>query len=164
MVKPGLAGFPGRDHPQTRPNVPDTCGGSAGHGLSDIDKLSGMAQPQRITQPFLDVLDVLLQAVDDHDLQLHGYAIMRLTKRSGPTVYGVLDRLEDMNWVTGRWEEQAAESSKPRRRLYQLTPTGVARAREVLAERRSLARARGLGKVLRPGVIVQFRRLTGSVA
>jgi PadR family transcriptional regulator, regulatory protein PadR len=137
---------------------------AAGHGLFDIGKLSRMAQPQRITQPFLDVLDVLLQAVDDHNVQLHGYAVMRLTKRSGPTVYGVLDRLEDINWVTGRWEEQAADSSKPRRRLYQLTPTGIARARELLAERRSSARSRGLGKVLRPGVIVQFRRLTGSIA
>ena len=130
---------------------------AAGRGLSDIGKLSVVAQPQRITQPFLDVLEILLQAVDDHDLQLHGYAIMRLTHRSGPTVYGVLDRLEDMNWVTGRWEDQAADSSKPRRRLYQLTPTGIARAGELLAERRPSARSRGSGKVLRPGVIVQLR-------
>src|SRR5690349_25158716 len=63
-------------------------------GLLDICKLRSVRQPQRITQPLFDVLDVLLRAVDDDDLQLHGYAIMRLTKRSGPTVYGVLDRLE----------------------------------------------------------------------
>jgi PadR family transcriptional regulator PadR len=123
-----------------------------------------MGEPQRITQPLLDVLDVLLRAVDDDDLQLHGYAIMRLTKRSGPTVYGVLDRLEDAEWVTGYWEESAAESSKPRRRLYRLTPTGIVRARELLAERRPAARYRGVPLARRPGIIAQLRFLIGGVA
>jgi DNA-binding PadR family transcriptional regulator len=132
--------------------------------LFDIGKIRVMSQPQRITQPLLDVLDVLLRAVDDDDIQLHGYAIMRLTRRSGPTVYGVLDRLEDISWVSGWWEEQAAESNKPRRRLYRLTPTGIVKARELLAERRPLARSRGVGIALRPGIIAQLRCLMGGVA
>lgn len=121
-----------------------------------------MAQPQRVTRAFLDVLDVLLRAVDDDDVQLHGYAIMRLTHRSGPTVYGVLDRLEDAHLVTGRWEEQGAESSKPRRRLYRLTPTGIAEARELLAERRPSARSPRLTNIPRPGIAVQLQRPAGS--
>jgi DNA-binding PadR family transcriptional regulator len=80
-------------------------------------------------------VEVFLQAFDD-DTELHGWAIMKAVKRSGPTVYGVLDRLEDAGWIAGRWEEQHPESNKPRRRFYRLTPTGVAAVRALLAERR----------------------------
>jgi len=86
----------------------------------------------------LDVVGVFLQAFRD-DAQLHGWAIAKATKRSGPTVYGVLDRLEDAGWIAGRWEDQHPESNKPRRRLYQLTPTGVTAARNLLATRRPQA-------------------------
>lgn len=64
---------------------------------------------------------------------------MKATKRSGPTVYGVLDRLEDIGWISGRWEDENPEPGKPRRRLYSITPTGVTGAREILRERRPQA-------------------------
>ena len=106
-----------------------------------------MAAPTRVTNPLLDVLEVFFQALDEHD-DLHGWAIMKATKRSGPTVYGVLDRLEDAGWISGRWEDENPEPGKPRRRFYSLTPTGVSGAREILRERRPQAlhcrhRARG---------------------
>jgi hypothetical protein len=44
---------------------------------------------------------------------------------SEPTVYGVLDRLEETEWITGRWEEHHPQLSTPRRRFYHLTPTGA---------------------------------------
>jgi len=94
-----------------------------------------MSEPNRVTGPLLDVLEVFLRAFEDK-VELHGWAIMKMTKRSGPTVYGVLDRLEDAGWITGRWEEQHPESNKPRRRFYELTPTGVAAAQALLAARR----------------------------
>ncbi len=94
-----------------------------------------MAGPIRVTTPLLDVLEVLLQAFDNHD-DMHGWAIMKATKRSGPTVYGVLDRLEDAGWISGRWEDENPEPGKPRRRFYSITPTGVIGAREILGERR----------------------------
>jgi PadR family transcriptional regulator PadR len=94
-----------------------------------------MSGPIRVTGPLLDVVEVFLQAFDDN-AELHGWAIMKATKRSGPTVYGVVDRLEDVGWITGRWEEQNPEPNKPRRRLYRLTPTGAAAARDLLAKRR----------------------------
>jgi PadR family transcriptional regulator, regulatory protein PadR len=97
-----------------------------------------MAGPIRVTNPLLDVLEVLLQAFDNRD-DLHGWAIMKATKRSGPTVYGVLDRLEDAGWISGRWEDENPEPGKPRRRFYSITPTGVIGAREILRERRPLA-------------------------
>jgi len=59
----------------------------------------------RVTGPLLDLLEVFLQAFSE-DAELHGWAITKATKRSGPTVYGVLDRLEDTGWITGHWEDQ----------------------------------------------------------
>ena len=87
----------------------------------------------RVTNPLLDVLEVLLQAFDSRADDLHGWAIMKATKRSGPTVYGVMDRLEDMGWISGRWED-SPEPGKPRRRVYSITPTGVIGARKLLRE------------------------------
>jgi len=89
----------------------------------------------RVTGPLLDVVEAFLEAFDDN-AELHGWAIMKSTRRSGPTVYGILDRLEDAGWITGHWEDQHPEPNKPRRRHYRLTPTGVVSARNLLAERR----------------------------
>ena len=97
-----------------------------------------MTVPIRVTGPLLDVLEVFLQAFNE-DAPVHGWAITKATKRSGPTVYGVLDRLENAALITGQWEEQHPESNKPRRRLYRLTPTGVTAARDLLAARRPQA-------------------------
>jgi DNA-binding PadR family transcriptional regulator len=100
-----------------------------------------MQGPVRITPPLLDVLEVLLAALED-DRELHGWAIMKAVARSGPTVYGVLDRLEDAGWLGGRWENENPEPSRPRRRLYRLTPQGVTSARELLLIRRGSQRIR----------------------
>jgi hypothetical protein len=50
-----------------------------------------MGEPVRVTQPLLDVFQAFLQALDA-GAELHGWAIMKATARSGPTVYGILDR------------------------------------------------------------------------
>ncbi|MGW3650013.1 PadR family transcriptional regulator [Streptomyces sp. NPDC000878] len=97
-----------------------------------------MSGISRVTDPLLDVLEVFLGALRDGPRDLHGWAIMKETKRSGPTVYGVLDRLEEAGWVTSRWEEQPAEN-KPRRRFYTITPNGRVAAASLLAERRPSA-------------------------
>lgn len=107
-----------------------------------------MGGPIRVTGPLLDILELLVKAWQD-DQDLHGWAIMKATKRSGPTAYGVLDRLEDAGWVAGSWEHQHPEPGRPRRRFYRLTPTGAAAARDLLAERRPL-RETGLRRQ-RPG-------------
>ncbi|GAA3832627.1 hypothetical protein GCM10022226_62380 [Sphaerisporangium flaviroseum] len=93
-----------------------------------------MAVPERVTGPLLDVLELLLQAFNDQT-ELHGWIIAKTTKRSGPTIYGVIDRIEDAGWVSGRWEDNP-QPNKPRRKLYTLTPTGVVEARALLAQRR----------------------------
>ncbi|MCY1141365.1 helix-turn-helix transcriptional regulator [Actinoplanes sp. Pm04-4] len=90
-------------------------------------------KPERITAPFLDVLEVFLAAIGD---ELHGWAIIKASSRGGPTVYKILERLEGMGWVTARWEERASEPNRPRRRYYKLTGDGAAGARELISARR----------------------------
>jgi PadR family transcriptional regulator, regulatory protein PadR len=107
-----------------------------GDTQSDIDKIRVVPGPARVTGPFLDVLALFYQAMLSGGDELHGWAIMKSTKRTGPTVYGVLDRLEDMGWIVGRWETEHPEPGKPRRRLYHLTPQGEFSGSELLRERR----------------------------
>ena len=102
----------------------------------NLGKVSPMAAPFRVTPPLLDVLEVLLDAGEQ---ERHGWAIMKASKRTGPTVYQVLERLAAAKWVQARWEEQHPELGRPRRRFYRLTPPGVASARALLAERRPRA-------------------------
>jgi PadR family transcriptional regulator, regulatory protein PadR len=94
-----------------------------------------MDGPVRVTNPLLDVLAVLLAAFEDDRREMHGWAIMKATARSGPTVYGVLDRLEDAHLITGRWEDHHPQLNR-RRRFYQLTPTGAVSASRLVAGRR----------------------------
>lgn len=62
-----------------------------------------MSTPIRVTSPLLDVLELLLQAAVE-DKSLHGWSIMKTTKRSGPTVYGCLigSKTLDGSGVDGR--------------------------------------------------------------
>ena len=97
-----------------------------------------MAWPFRVTDPLLEVLDVLVAA----DASLHGWAIMKQTHRSGPTVYQVLDRLRRSRWVECWWEEEADVTNRagerenvPRRRYYRLSAEGMSKAPVLLAER-----------------------------
>jgi DNA-binding PadR family transcriptional regulator len=92
---------------------------------------------KRVTEPTLDVLDVLLKAHRD-GRDVHGWEIKKTTHHSGPTVYGVIDRLEDARMIEGHWEAQDSSATGPRRRYYRLTGAGVATAKALLAERREV--------------------------
>jgi PadR family transcriptional regulator, regulatory protein PadR len=87
------------------------------------------SEPERITQPLLDVLQALWEA----DGALHGHKIKKLTKRSGPTVYNNLDRLAEAGWITGTWQANP-ESGLPARQAYRFTPEGLAAAEEILVK------------------------------
>ena len=90
-------------------------------------------QPTRITEPLLDVLEVFLGA---EGRELHGYSIIKESRRGGPTVYKILERMASMGWVTARWDDRSTEPNKPRRRYYRLTGVGSERAWVIVAERR----------------------------
>ena len=100
-----------------------------------------MAGIKRITEPTLDVFEVLLQAHRDRR-DIHGWEIKKATRRSGPTVYGVIDRLEDARLIEGHWESQDSADKGPRRRYYRLTGAGVATASKLITERRQRAGAK----------------------
>jgi PadR family transcriptional regulator PadR len=93
-----------------------------------------MAGIERVTDATLDVLEVLLQAHRD-GRDIHGWEIKKATRRSGPTVYGVMDRLEDASLIEGRWEDQDSSDRGPRRRYYRLTGAGVMAASRLVAGR-----------------------------
>jgi transcriptional regulator len=79
---------------------------------------------------------LILAALEDS--QLHGYDIAReIARRSGgvltfhvASLYPLLYKLEDRQWIVGRWVERAGQR---RRRYYRLTPEG----RRVLAKQRN---------------------------
>jgi PadR family transcriptional regulator, regulatory protein PadR len=100
-----------------------------------------MAGIERVTDATLDVLEVLLQAHQD-GRDIYGWEIKKATRRSGPTVYGVIDRLEDVRLIEGRWEHQDSLDKGPRRRYYYLTGAGVATASKLIAERERRSRTK----------------------
>jgi PadR family transcriptional regulator PadR len=113
-----------------------------------------MAGIERVTDATLDVLEVLLQAHRD-GRDIHGWEIKKATRRSGPTVYGVIDRLEDASLIEGRWEHQDSSDRGPRRRYYRLTGAGVTAASKLIAGRGQRSRmkipAPGRGLVINSG-------------
>lgn len=93
-----------------------------------------MSGIERVTWQLLAIFEALLDAYL-HGQELHGYALMKQAKLSGPSTYRNLDRLEDANLVTVRWEELPPGDGRPRRCFYSLNPDGAAKAKELLAER-----------------------------
>ena len=114
-----------------------------------------MTAPIRVTGPLLDILELFLHAWQDQR-DLHGWQIMREARLTGPTVFRVLDQLEDRGWIIGSWDQQGARQGQPRVRLYRLSPTGTVAAREVIAEQSMMAQKRTRWRV-RPGFAQRVR-------
>lgn len=120
-----------------------------------------MSKSARTTKPSLDVMACMLKA-DIQGGELYGWQIIRDTKLTGPTVYGILDRLEDKRWITGYWEKQNTDGNRPRRRFYRLTAEGRSQVQELLAERCPETLRKLLSEPDRQGL--GLRSLRGSVA
>jgi len=88
-----------------------------------------MATRLNITYPTTLVLQALSTGCS------YGFEIMDATGLPSGTVYPLLRRLERLECVEARWEDeaQAAREGRPTRRYYALTPDG----REVLARGRA---------------------------
>lgn len=99
------------------------------------------APPPRVTGPFVEILELFMRAWQEGD-ELHGWRIMRDARLSGPTVYRILDQLEDCGWIRGDWNEQDRRAGRPRIRLYRLTTSGVPAARNLLTEQAEVAKLR----------------------
>lgn len=94
---------------------------------------------------------LVLSILDDQPR--HGYEIGKLIEQRSAgriafrvsSLYPVLCRLEERNWIKGRWVEQAGER---RRRFYSLTPKGK---QALAAEHRAwLEFTRGVNLILEP--------------
>jgi PadR family transcriptional regulator, regulatory protein PadR len=83
----------------------------------------------RISLQTLRVLEAFLENPVD---ELAGADVQKRTTLASGTLYPILLRLESAGWFVSRWEAvDPAHVGRPRRRLYRLTPSGLARASEV---------------------------------
>ncbi|GAB3812274.1 PadR family transcriptional regulator [Micromonospora zhanjiangensis] len=89
----------------------------------------------RITVPTARVLAALLT---DPDADRYGLDLMQDTGLASGTLYPILHRLVTAGWLATRWEEiDPVAQGRPARRYYRLTPEGVTRAGQALAELRA---------------------------
>ena len=80
-------------------------------------------------------LAVLRTFLEDPEAPRYGLQICQQSGHKSGTVYPVLDRLEEAGWLVAEWEEvRPQDSGRPRRRLYRLTPLGLARATNAATE------------------------------
>ncbi|HEY2340045.1 MAG TPA: PadR family transcriptional regulator [Steroidobacteraceae bacterium] len=85
----------------------------------------------RMSLQTLRVLDAFLENPAD---ELAGADVQKRSGLASGTLYPILLRLESAGWFISRWESIDPSSvGRPRRRLYRLTPNGLARAGEVFA-------------------------------
>lgn len=70
---------------------------------------------------------------------LSGAEIARSTKLASGTLYPILLRLEEADWVESHWESgDPRDLGRPRRRFYRVTGIGASRARAALQEMKVL--------------------------
>jgi PadR family transcriptional regulator PadR len=86
----------------------------------------------KLSAPTLRVLKVLLETPQQGQ---SGAALSRITKIGSGTLYPMLARLEEANWLTSEWETvDPKEVGRPRRRFYKLSGHGQAEALKAFRE------------------------------
>ena len=82
----------------------------------------------------LQTLRVLEAFLENPTVQLAGADVHQRCGIASGTLYPILLRLEMAGWFVSRWEAvDPTHAGRPRRRLYRLTPSGLARASEVFS-------------------------------
>jgi len=85
----------------------------------------------RMSLQTLRTLEAFLESPSD---EMSGSDVQKRSGLASGTLYPILLRLESAGWFVSRWEAvDPASVGRPRRRLYRLTPSGLARASEVFA-------------------------------
>jgi PadR family transcriptional regulator, regulatory protein PadR len=86
----------------------------------------------RMTTQTLRVLGAFTSSQPD---ELSGAEIARRTNLKSGTLYPILFRLEEAEWLESKWEEgNPSELGRPRRRLYKITGHGIKSARAAFRE------------------------------
>lgn len=98
-----------------------------------------MVRDRRSSPQTLQVLQILL---DQPKSWRHGYDISLETELQSGTLYPVLMRLSDRGYLDSKWEPSETPG-RPPRRLYRLTKSGLAHAKEQLefADSATIAKA-----------------------
>ena len=85
----------------------------------------------RVSLQTLRVLEAFLESPSDEQ---SGADVQKRSGVASGTLYPILLRLESAGWFMSRWEAiDPVTAGRPRRRLYRLTPSGLARASELFA-------------------------------
>ncbi len=91
-----------------------------------------MADEIRLSGPTLKVLKLMLEKPREGR---SGAEISRALGIGSGTLYPLLARLENADWLRSEWEQvNPSEVGRPRKRFYKLTGQGQTRARKALAE------------------------------
>lgn len=78
-----------------------------------------MTRTRKPSGSTLKILECLIAAPDG----LHGYALIKASGLASGTLYPILARLSDRDWLEKKWENGEGVSGPPRR-VYTITPLG----------------------------------------
>jgi len=93
-----------------------------------------MGRADRDVRMSLQTLRALEAFLENPADQLSGADVQKRCGLASGTLYPILLRLEAAGWFVSQWESiDPSSAGRPRRRLYRLTPGGLARASEVFA-------------------------------
>ena len=93
-----------------------------------------MGKPIRDVRMSFQTMKVLESFLESPADVLSGADVHRRSGLASGTLYPILLRLEAAGWFVSQWESvDPVAAGRPRRRLYRLTPSGLARASEVFA-------------------------------
>lgn len=93
-----------------------------------------MGRERRSSSQTLSILEALLEQPRSWR---HGYDLSLQTELKSGTLYPVLMRLSDRGFLDSKWEESELPG-RPPRRMYRLTPAGMAHAKSELAMRNEI--------------------------
>jgi DNA-binding PadR family transcriptional regulator len=96
---------------------------------------------QRNRPPSEQTIAVLLSLARDPTEWRHGYDLCQQTGLKAGTLYPILIRLADRNWLDTTWET-GIPVGRPPRHLYRLTKTGLEQARKLGVAKALSAKAR----------------------
>lgn len=104
------------------------------HAHLYLCRLTIMGKQSKDVRMSLQTLRVLEAFLENPTQELAGADVQKRGRLASGTLYPILLRLEAAGWFVSRWESvDPAQVGRPRRRLYRLTPSGLARASEVFA-------------------------------
>jgi PadR family transcriptional regulator, regulatory protein PadR len=93
-----------------------------------------MGRQSKDVRMSLQTLRVLEAFLENPLQELAGADVQKRGRLASGTLYPILLRLESAGWFVSHWESvDPSQVGRPRRRLYRLTASGLARASEVFA-------------------------------